>query len=297
MHIRSVTLSLQLNHKKQELKLQVMKAFYYRLKSKSRDLFAATLLMNSPFSAYSYFRNRKDGLNIGMFKSGKYKFVARKLDWVGVREVFFEDEYRILKKIDLGAENPKIVDLGSNIGGFAISAFNRWPGASVISVEAAQDTFEVLKKNREINQELDWHVVHAGVWSSDGELVLDRKDISIGHRVSDSEDGERIPSMTLDTILNNQGWNGVDLMKMDIEGAEEVVIPVIANLLKETSVLIIEVHTDRIDPANVYSVLRECFKFCWQLNDRSSSKPVLVLSNTNFPDIGMSAVDVDLLGQ
>ena len=114
-----------------------MNTFYDRLKNKSRDLFAATLLMNSPFAAYSYFKSRNNGLNVGLFKSGKYKFVARKLDWVGVREVFFEDEYRILNKIDFGTKNPKIVDLGSNIGGFAISAFNRWPNASVISVEAA----------------------------------------------------------------------------------------------------------------------------------------------------------------
>ena len=274
-----------------------MNAFYYRLKNKSRDLFAATLLMNSPFAAYSYFRNRKDGLNIGIFKSGKFKFMARKLDWVGVREVFFEDEYRILRKIDLGTESPRVIDLGSNIGGFAISTFNCWPKASVVSVEAAQDTFEILKRNREINQKLNWHVVHAGVWDFDGELVLDRKDISIGHRVSDSEDGERIPSMTLNTILNDQGWSGADLMKMDIEGAEEVVIPAVANLLKKISVLIIEVHTDRIDPANVYSVLKENFNFCWQLNDRSSSKPVLVLSNTDFSDMGMSKMEVDLLGK
>ena len=30
--------------------------------------------------------------------------MARKLDWVGVREVFFDDEYRILKEIDLGVK-------------------------------------------------------------------------------------------------------------------------------------------------------------------------------------------------
>lgn len=269
--------------------------FYYRLRSVSINLFAATILMGNPFSAFSFFRSGKDGLNIGMFKSGKYRFSARKIDWPGVREVFFEDEYRILNNLDLNIKNPRIIDLGSNIGGFAISAFNRWPDASVISVEAAHDTFEVLKRNREINQKLDWHVVHAGVWDHDGELVLDRKNTSIGHRVSDSEDGERIPSLRLNTILNDHDWSHVDLIKMDIEGAEEVVIPDIANFLHKVSVLIIEVHTDRIDAANVYSILKNNFNFCWQLNDRHSSKPVLVLSNNNFFNMGLIDVDPDKL--
>ena len=268
-----------------------------RLERTSSDLIAASRLMRNPIAAFRFFRSATASSRLGTFRTGPLTFVARKEDWVGVREIFVEDEYDILDTLLKDVEAPFVLDLGANIGGFALRAFRRWPKATIISVEAAPDTFEILERNRRLNPDLNWHGVQAGIWKSDGGLVLDRRNISIGHRVTERQEGERIPSLTLASLLGEIGWEDIDLIKMDIEGAEAEVVPTVPDVLARTSVLIIEVHTDRIDPIDTYRTLAEVFSRCWQLNDRASNKPVFVLSNTNLQLSGAIPIGLRSLAQ
>lgn len=268
-----------------------------RLERTSSDLIAASRLMRNPIAAFSFFRSATASRRLGTFRTGPLTFVARKEDWVGVREIFVEDEYDILDTLLKDIEAPFVLDLGANIGGFALRAFRRWPKATVISVEAAPDTFEILERNRRLNENLDWRVVQAGIWKSDCELVLDRRNISIGHRVAEGQEGERIRSLTLSSLLNDVGWQDIDLIKMDIEGAEAEVVPTVPDVLARTSILIIEVHTDRIDPVDTYRTLADVFSHCWQLNDRASNKPVFVLSNTSLQLAGAIPIGLRSLAQ
>ena len=253
--------------------------------------------MRNPIAAFSFFGSATASQRLGTFRTGPLTFVARKEDWVGVREIFVEGEYEILDTLLKGVDAPLVLDLGANIGGFALLAFRCWPKAKVVSVEAAPDTFEILERNRRLNENLDWRVVQAGLWKSDGELVLDRRNISIGHRVAEGKEGERIRSLTLSNLLGEVGWQDIDLIKMDIEGAEAEVVPTVPEVLARTSVVIIEVHTDRIDPVNTYRTLAEVFSHCWQLNDRTSNKPVFVLSNTNLQLAGAMPIGLSSLAQ
>ena len=266
-----------------------------RLEGISRDLIGASRLMRSPFAAFNFFRNATASRRLGTFRTGSLSFVARKEDWVGVREIFIENEYDMLDSLPGDTEAPFVLDLGANIGGFALRAFRRWPRASVISVEAAPDTFEILEHNRRLNADLDWKAVQGAIWKSDGELVLERRNISIGHRVADGREGERIRSLTLSSLLKDVEGQRIDLIKMDIEGAEAQVVPTIPDILARTAILIIEVHTDRIDPADTYRTLAEVYSNCWQLNDRASRKPVLMLSNTVLRVAGATPVELDKL--
>lgn len=268
-----------------------------RLERTASDLIAASRLMRNPIAAFSFFRSATASSRLGTFRTGTLTFVARKEDWVGVREIFVEDEYDILDTLLKDVAAPFVLDLGANIGGFALRAFRRWPKATIISVEAAPDTFEILERNRRLNPDLNWHGVQAGIWKSDGGLVLDRRNISIGHRVTERQEGERIRSLTLASLLGEVGWEDIDLIKMDIEGAEAEVVPTVPDILARTSVLIIEVHTDRIDPIDTYRTLAEVFSRCWQLNDRTSSKPVFVLSNTALQLSGAVPADLRRLAQ
>ena len=270
-----------------------------RLERTSSDLIAASRLMRNPITAFSFLRSGMAcrRLGLGTFRTGPLTFVARKEDWSGVREIFIKGEYEILDTLLKDIEAPLVLDLGANIGGFALRAFRRWPKATVISVEAAPDTFEILERNRRLNENLDWRVVQAGIWKSDCELVLDRRNISIGHRVAEGQEGERIRSLTLSSLLNDVGWQDIDLIKMDIEGAEAEVVPTVPDVLARTSILIIEVHTDRIDPVDTYRTLADVFSHCWQLNDRASNKPVFVLSNTSLQLAGAIPIGLRSLAQ
>jgi hypothetical protein len=115
----------------------------------------------------------------------------------------------------------------------------------------------------------------------------------MAHRVIEGVGAESVRGISLASLVQSLGWERIDLIKIDIEGGEESVIPAALDVLRATSVLVIEVHTDRIDASPVMDTLRAVFRYAWQVNDRSSSKPVYVLSHAPI-ELGGAAVQVEL---
>ncbi len=242
------------------------------------DLINCTRLMGNPIQAYGYLRSGRKP-EVGAFKIGSFSFQARKEDWIAIREVLVEDEYSCIDRLFTQNASPRVLDLGANIGSFALRVFMRYPAAQIVSIEAADDTYQILKTNRQINASLNWEVLNNGVWREDGPLMLMRRGISVGHRVVEGEGEDVVQGISLNTVLSKLGWDSVDLIKMDIEGGEEVVVPAALDVFRHTRVLVIEVHNDRIDSAPILSALRSIYSYCWQLNDRKSSKPLYIMAN------------------
>jgi FkbM family methyltransferase len=242
------------------------------------DLVNCTLMMRNPFHAYGYLRSGRNP-QIGDFKIESLKFQARKEDWVAIREVLVEDEYLCMERLIPKNSGPRVLDLGANIGSFALRVFLHCPDAQVASVEAAEDTFKILQGNRHLNSGSDWHALNFGVWRDDGPLTLMRRGISVGHRVIEGAGDDVVQGISIPTLLGKLGWDQVDLIKMDIEGGEEAVIPAALDVLRKTRFLIVEIHSDRIDADPVISALQSIYAYQWQLNDRKSSKPLFVMAN------------------
>ena len=55
-----------------------------------------------------------------------------------------------------------------------------------------------------------------------------------------------------------EGWRAVDLLKCDIEGAEELVIDNYPDLLRRTRLAIFEFHLDRIDYNQCIAKISAC---------------------------------------
>jgi len=224
---------------------------------------------------------------------GALYFHGRREDWIAIREVLVEDEYSCVDRLFGPDGCPRVLDLGANIGSFALRVFLRCRGAQVISVEAAPDTFQILEANKRANASLNWAVWNNGVWRDDGPLTLMRRGISVGHRVVEGTGDDVVQGISLNTLLGKLGWDQVDLVKMDIEGGEEAVVPAAMDSLRHTRVLIIEIHNDRIDTAPVLAVLRALYTHQWQLNDRRSSKPLYIMAN-ELLDLGSGARRVEV---
>lgn len=242
------------------------------------DLINCTRLMGNPIQAYGYLRSGRKP-EVGVFKIGSFGFQARKEDWIAIREVLVEDEYSCIDRLFPCGASPRVLDLGANIGSFALRVFLRCPAAQVVSIEAADDTYQILKDNKRTNASLNWEVLNNGVWCEDGPLTLMRRGISVGHRVVEGEGEDIVQGISLKTLIGRLCWDRVDLIKMDIEGGEEAVVPAALDVLRHTRVLIIEVHNDRIDSAPILSALRSIYSYYWQLNDRKSSKPLYIMAN------------------
>ncbi len=239
------------------------------------------MMIGSLTKAYGYLRRgQKPDQIVGRFRG--IRFVSRKQDWTAIKEVFLRDEYAALDKLFEPDSQPLIIDLGANIGCFALRAFIRAPLSKICSVEAAGDTSQVLRKNKELNPGLDWAVIQAAVWKDNQAVYLKRTNNSMGHQVKEHDTGEKVESLTLDQIFERMGWRKIDLIKIDIEGAEAQVVPNAGEVLSRTGNVLIEIHDDRIDSQPVLNKLTDEFPYCHRLGNRLSSKPVLLFSRHQY---------------
>ena len=97
----------------------------------------------------------------------------------------------------------------------------------------------------------------------------------MSHRVSAAGPVE-VQGMTLREVLNTTFPDQpVDLMKIDIEGAEEAFICTEPDLLRTVNALVIELHPNLCNASRVEQELRKIFPTIETISGRTSSKPLL----------------------
>jgi FkbM family methyltransferase len=123
------------------------------------------------------------------------------------------------------AEGGTIIDVGANIGFYTLeSAVLVGETGRVIAIEAAQSHVRTLNRNIELNAMQNVAVVETAVGNSRGQATLARSSednlgmFSLGS--GGDVDAHLVAIRTIDELLEEQGTDGVDLIKMDIEGSE-----------------------------------------------------------------------------
>ncbi len=136
-----------------------------------------------------------------------------------------------------------VVDVGANIGVFAVWQARR--GARVISYEPHPRAFSNLLTNVESNGvEPRVTCLNVAVSSSAGTGWLSTATgSSAAHLVNDRVgEGFVVPTVTLDESLAKHDLSSIDLLKIDVEGAELEVIAGGSATLDRVRAAIIEVH-------------------------------------------------------
>jgi FkbM family methyltransferase len=163
--------------------------------------------------------------------------------------IFRWQEYRW----DLAQQPRTIVDGGAYIGLSAIYFTLRYPGVRVIAVEASERNFELLVRNTSAFPNIE--AVHAALWPQPGSLVLTDPGTGLwGLQVrqptaSSSSDldsaGKRADSVravTIEDIIREYDLANIDLLKLDIEGAEKEVFSAPGAWLPHVDAICIELH-------------------------------------------------------
>lgn len=229
--------------------------------------------------AFFFSSNVKKGSSVGKFHLGNIRFLVRPTDWCAFQEIILESEYAITKEVlkHNKSNRPIILDLGANIGLFAVYILSIKPGASVLSVEASKDTYRVLEKNRKLNKDCAWDIKNVAVSDSDDYLTFEEGIVSTSGKLS-TTGNVKVKSLRLTSILQNFDEE-ILLIKMDIEGAEEGVITDSKDILSRVKNLIIEIHPNICNAEKVLSTLRECYDKLYFLPGRRSAKPLLLATN------------------
>ena len=186
---------------------------------------------------------------------GKTTHIIDAASFLSAYRAIFRDE---IYAFDPKTSAPRIIDGGANIGLATLYWKQHFPNASIVSFEPDPLIFRVLQRNIEEHQYGDVKLVQCGLWSEETELEFQSDGADGGHvnEVS-SQDAttHRVPVTRLSPYLKEQ----VDLLKLDIEGAEVEVLLSVAEDLKNVQRIFVEYHSyvgqeQRLD--EMLSVLR-----------------------------------------
>jgi FkbM family methyltransferase len=148
------------------------------------------------------------------------------------------------------------VDLGANVGVYSLFVAGlAGPSARVLAVEPQPEIYQRLCFNVAANDLGTVRTVQCAVADRDGALDLyidrgNRGQSSIALKTGSQKTGERVtvPCKTLETALKEAGFDRVDALKIDIEGAEDtVLVPFFASAPPSLfpSLILLETSSDR----------------------------------------------------
>jgi|SRR6516165_1626340 len=128
---------------------------------------------------------------------------------------------------DLVAPGSTVVDVGANVGFFTLK-FASWVGerGQVIAIEPDIENFEMLAaKVAAGGLERRVRLHQAAAAAEAGYVQLQRNELHPGdHRINFGGGGIVVPAVTVDDLVDSAGAESVSLVKVDVQGAEMLVL-------------------------------------------------------------------------
>jgi FkbM family methyltransferase len=155
---------------------------------------------------------------------------------------------------------PVIYDCGANVGVASIYFKEQFPHSIIKAFEPDARVFDCLQKNISANNITGVQLFDAAVWIDDNGIDFGSEGADGGSVFFDGNKS-RVASVRLADLLRAE--THVDLLKMDIEGAETIVLSDCRNELSKVRYLFVEYHS-------------------WQQNPQELDKLLQVLAESGF---------------
>ena len=127
--------------------------------------------------------------------------------------------------------NAVVIDIGANIGGYTLfSAALTGPTARLLAIEPQPEIFERLVYNIRQNGFAWVKALNCAIADKDGDITLfvaakNRGETSMRIVNADAAGEQiRVPAKALSTLMEEEGLTHVDVMKLDVEGAEDLIL-------------------------------------------------------------------------
>lgn len=155
------------------------------------------------------------------------------------RQVLIERQYR---HPSVRADVRTVIDCGANIGLASLWFLNHCPNCKVLAVEPEPRNAAMLRRNLAPYGERA-RVIEAAVWTARTRVRLHAPPRG-GEWACRIESGgsEEVSTRTMEDLLDELGVDAVDLLKIDIEGAETTLFSAPAAWLRRVKTLLIECH-------------------------------------------------------
>jgi FkbM family methyltransferase len=160
-------------------------------------------------------------------------------------DIFFEEkDYNL----ELPFTPQFIVDCGGNIGLAAVYFKMKYPDAQVVTIEPETNNYELLLKNIALFDGIE--PIKAGVWSKTTKLIVknytgnDYEFVTEETGLEDTASPDNyVAAVGLNDILSQRNKGTIDLLKIDIEGAERELFRTNYEFwLSRTRAIVLEIH-------------------------------------------------------
>lgn len=175
------------------------------------------------------------------------------------KQVFFEKQYDLYDKELPDAKT--ILDAGANVGMASIYFALRFPTASIVSLEPEKSNFKQLEINTHAYSGII--VMNKALWCKDESLIISNpNELSAGFVVESAVNSgfQTFAGISVPSLMEERGWDSIDILKMDVEGAEkEIFSAAHLDWLYKVKVLIVETH-DRFKPGTTKALFNAIAK-------------------------------------
>lgn len=160
-------------------------------------------------------------------------------------QVFLDEEY----EFDINLSPSVIVDAGANIGLASIYLVNRYPQAKIIAIEPEKSNYELLLRN--VAPYPGIIPVQAALWHRNEEINLVDPGLGNWGFMTDPKNSQEqshgntchaVEAMTVNKIMETFGLDKIDILKIDIEGAEKEVFSDSSAWINKVDSIIVELH-------------------------------------------------------
>ncbi len=208
----------------------------------------------------------------GELSTSKYKgsFYLRPntSDYYTFDQVFLRDQYNIHFPFEL----KNIIDAGANIGLASVYFSYKYPQSNIVAIEPSKENFEILSQN--ITPYPNVKAFCKGLWNKDVHLAITNTDgVKNAFMVAETtaDNPNAIPAICIPTIMKEQSWERIDLLKIDIEGSEkEVFESNYEKWLPKTRAVVIELHDNmkRGTSKSVFKAISQ-YNFSFDMKDEN----------------------------
>jgi FkbM family methyltransferase len=179
---------------------------------------------------------------ISLFSYNIEYFGAKSI-YILIKEIFLFHEYNV----NLKKDNPLIIDCGSNIGLSIIYFKKIYPKSKIIAYEASPFVFPILRNNVMNNNLSDVSVFNLALFDKETELPFyfnENESQMASLSKGDAASGNQVLVKTIKLSSVFEEFESIDLVKIDIEGAEIEVIQELAlsGYLNKPAQYLIEYH-------------------------------------------------------
>jgi len=195
------------------------------------------------------------------------------------KEIFADESY----KFNSGSEEPVIFDCGANVGTSCAYFKKIYPYSIIKAFEPDPILANYLKSNIQNNNLNNIEVIDKAVWVNDIGIELNIEGAD-GSSIYTEGEKQKVGSIRLKDLLDTE--SRIDMLKMDIEGAENDVILDCGNSLKIVNNIFIEYHSytnSQQKLSELLNVLEQNNFRCFIRNDSSRNMPLINKTNKSNP--------------